>query len=72
MTDFCSWWPEGNWAYCCYEHDIHILNDWGFAQCVANSPGVWALGGAMGFIVYVGLKCGGWLYRLTKRHNGEA
>lgn len=63
MTDWCSWWFEGQWAYCCYEHDFHILGDWGLAKCMATSPAGYIVGSVFGVITFVGLKLFGWVYR---------
>lgn len=79
MTDWCSWWPEGfhiakgvsSWAYCCYEHDMGKLTDFGLSQCVSNSPAVSPLlapvVAIMGPVMFAGIKAFGWAYRLTKR-----
>jgi hypothetical protein len=71
MTDWCSWWPEGNWAYCCYEHDLGLATDWMLAQCIAHSA--WSAVpqpiqdfalGVVGFVTWVGVTCFGWFYEL--------
>lgn len=76
MTDHCTLWPEGTWAYCCAAHDLAYANpavaklaaDLDMIHCVAAAAG-WPMAILMGAGV-ITLGAPFWLRaRLKSRSN---
>lgn len=68
--DYCNWFPEGWWGYCCEAHDAAYLAQIGkeladsqLFQCVvASSPTLTALSAVIGSIMFVGVTVFGGRY----------
>ncbi|MFZ1702262.1 MAG: hypothetical protein WAU71_15680 [Pyrinomonadaceae bacterium] len=72
VSDSCSWFPDGNWADCCYEHDkeywiggansVRKAADKRLKQCVREKNKGWK-GRWLSNAMYMGVRLGGvhWL-----------
>ncbi len=64
--DYCTFWPEGWWAYCCKAHDEdyvaqvgQALADGSLFQCVASSaptPALAVIASLVGGVMWVGVR----------------
>ena len=69
MADYCTLWPEGNWAKCCKRHDRRYANkrigkiaaDMLLYRCVKRKRGRY-----IASIMFIGVSLGGWYFYCFK------
>lgn len=67
--DWCTLWPEGNWAHCCKRHDNAFDNgipffkaNWRLFKCVRRKAGI-----VVAFTMLMGTTLVGWIPYLKAR-----
>ncbi len=76
IKDYCTMFPEGDWANCCKEHDDdycpdsgvdRLTADRGLRDCIECGGRPW-----LAKFMYVGVRCLGWFFYGKDKHGNRS